>query len=124
MAQVDLRHWHDLALHLTSAGVELKLGHVPEPRRFPPARLANQVADIQRGPARAAGERGFLVHSLTPLALNSLHLFASGNVGPVGHTNSIGGRWWVVGGGKNSESERCGRYGASQGFMTDTRTLS
>src|SRR5437588_6624303 len=100
MAQVDLGHRHDFSLHLTSAGVELKFGHFPEPRRFPPARLANKVADIQRGPAGAASERSLLVHSLTPLALNSLQRFACGNVSRVGQTNSIGGGQWEVGGGK------------------------
>src|SRR5437588_6147469 len=108
MAQVDLGHWHDFSLHLTGAGVELKFGHVPEPRRLPPARLANEVADIQRRPARAASERSLLVHSLTPLALNSLQRFARGNVGRVGHTNSIGGGSWEVGGGKSSEYEHRG----------------
>src|ERR1700687_6238666 len=92
VAQIDLRHRHDFPLHLTRAGVELKLGHVLEPRRFPPARLADQVADIQRSPARAASQRRFLVHALTPLALNSLQGFARGNMRRVSHTNSIRGR--------------------------------
>src|SRR5260370_36841433 len=96
MAQVDLGHGHDFSLHLAGAGVELKLGHVPEPWRFPPARLAHQAANIQRSPARAASERGLLVHSLAPLALNSLERFAYAHVRHIGHTNSLGGGWRTV----------------------------
>ena len=70
-AQVNFRHRDDLAFHLARAGAELKLGHVAQARSFAPARFADQIANIERRPAGAASERGFLVLALAPLALNA-----------------------------------------------------
>ena len=70
-AQMDFGHRNDFAFHLAGAGAELKLGHVAEARGFAPAGLADQVANVERSAARAAGERGLLVHALAPLALDA-----------------------------------------------------
>src|ERR1700734_129828 len=74
---MDFGHRNNFTFHLARAGAELKLGHVAETRSFAPARLAHQVANIQRSAARPAGERGLFVHALAPLALDSFERLGS-----------------------------------------------
>src|ERR1700734_2999388 len=82
-AQVNFRYRNDFAFHLAGAGAELKLGHVAEAWSFAPARLADQITDIQRRAARTAAERGLLVHALAPLALDPFEWLSCGDC--VGH---------------------------------------
>ncbi len=77
-AEVDFGHGHDLAFHLAGAGAEVDLRHVLDPRRFAPARFADQIANVERRSAGPARERGFVVHALAPLALDALQGFSGG----------------------------------------------
>jgi len=69
-AEVDLGGGNDLALHLASARAEVDLRHVLDPGRLAPARFADQIANIERSSAGAAGQSSLLIHALAPLALN------------------------------------------------------
>src|SRR5581483_4117998 len=79
-AEMDFGDGHDFPFHLAGARAELKFGHVAEARRFAPAGLAYQVANVERRSASAAGERGFIVLALAPLALDPLQ-----GLGGIGH---------------------------------------
>src|SRR5579864_6575695 len=72
-AEIDFGHRHDLALHLATAGTELELRHVFDARSLAPAGFADQVADVERRSAGAAGQSGLVVHALAPLALNAFY---------------------------------------------------
>jgi hypothetical protein len=73
--QINLGHRHNLAFHLAATTPKTEFGHVFDARRFPPARLADQVTNIKRSAARTAGDSGSLILALTPLAFNPLNWF-------------------------------------------------
>ena len=73
LGQVDLGHRHQLALDLAGAVGEPELGHVPEPGRLLPPRVADQVAGVERRPARRTGRLADVVLGLAPLALDAVH---------------------------------------------------
>jgi hypothetical protein len=73
--QGDVRNGDDLTLDLAHAVSEFHFGHVPQPRRFAPARIAYEIFNIQLRPAGNAGAGFWRILAMTPFADNALKRF-------------------------------------------------
>src|SRR5215471_17515513 len=72
LAKRYLGHRNNLALDLASAPPKMYLGHVPDARRLTPARIANEVLDVERRPTIPARQRRRFIRSLAPVAFDPL----------------------------------------------------
>src|SRR5215472_3829403 len=117
LAQIDFGHRHDLAFNLASAHAEMNLSHVANARRLAPARLAYQIAHIQRRAARAARKRALLVLRGAPFANDTLKRFRGR--GRVGYTRRVGLNWSI-----RWRTRSCCRGGVTSEFRAVNPTES
>src|SRR5436190_1675154 len=78
LRQRHFGHRHDLALDLAGAIAKVDLGHIANARRLTPARIADQIFDVEWRAARRARKGMRQIHAATPFTLNALywvHLF-------------------------------------------------
>jgi hypothetical protein len=76
VGQGDVGDGYDLAFDLAGAVSEFDLGHVPQPRRFAPAGIADQILDVElraAGEARGGGRRVLPAALFTDDALKRFH---------------------------------------------------